>query len=153
MKITHFDGSPEEFAKIAHLFGSSNAPEGVQKGAASEEAFPEEARGTDELTSEIVERGLRRRSLSSSQKKVFAVVIDAGAAGIYIGDLAKKVGVTRAQLAGVLGALGRRFANTDGWPKDAWPIHSKRDQDKRQWKFWAAPVLREVVRRGNISFS
>jgi hypothetical protein len=52
--------------------------------------------------------------------------------GMTSEELAKAVGIDRGQLAGVLGALGRRVANTSGWPAGAQFIEKIRDESGRR---------------------
>ncbi len=155
MKVTFFSGTPDEFQKVAHLFTPNEAktekssptkPASEAKDEANEVAF--------KLTPEIAEKSLTRLPLSENQKRLLRAVLEAGGDGIYISDLATKVGVTRPQLAGVLGALGRRFANTEGSPDEPWEglIKEKWDQAKAQWKFWPDWVLFKIAERGKVIF-
>ena len=57
---------------------------------------------------------LSRRTIPSGQKQLSQLLNEAGEEGISWSDMAKKMGRTKKQLAGVLGALGTRISNTDG---------------------------------------
>ena len=63
---------------------------------------------------EFAKSVLNRRAVSKTQRKLFEVLYEAGEDGLLSSDMATKIGVTRAELAGVLGAFGRRVHNTRG---------------------------------------
>jgi hypothetical protein len=151
-----FDGTPEEFKKVGHLFAPQEAAleQSLNEPPASDGTTP--ALAQEEETAipiDIAERALTRIPLSVNQNKAFAAVLAAGPDGILISDLAAKMGITRPQLAGVFGSLGRRFANTPGWPSGGWLINEAWDANHSEYKFWAHPTLKEVVQRGTVRFS
>jgi hypothetical protein len=92
-----------------------------------------------ELKLETLVRALKRLPLSGSQQKVFEILAEADEPGLTNEEIANKAGLSRQELAGVLGALGRRFANTDGWPRGVSPFGTKWDDQLRQYRYWGTP--------------
>lgn len=143
-----FIGTPEEYEKIAHLFCENPVtPAPFPKVKAAPEAIAEDA---IELTPEVVERGLRRLPLSQNQRAILNAVVGASPGWINTEELAKATHLTRQQIAGVWGALGRRFANTEGWPSGKWPVKDQWDQEKSLWRYQASAVLCQLVKDGRV---
>jgi hypothetical protein len=141
MQILCFRGTAEEFRAVEHLF----APERPNPAPT-----PTTAQEPAELTAEVLERALTRIPLSPGQQKFLRALIDAGAGGLSAADVQARLGISGAQYAGLTGALGRRFANTEGWPKGAWPTTNIWDPEHREWRYAAHRALLEVFRRGKI---
>jgi hypothetical protein len=70
--------------------------------------------------------------------------------GIYVSDLAEKVGISRNKLAGLFGATGRWEANTPGWPSNVRMANAEWDADKRERRYWLHPLVREVLAAGRV---
>ena len=70
--------------------------------------------------------------------------------GIYVSDLAEKVGISRNKLAGLFGATGRWEANTPGWPSNVRMANAEWDADKRERPYWLHPLVREVLAAGRV---
>jgi hypothetical protein len=103
-----------------------------------------------QLKAQVVEKALTRLPLSADQRKVVEVVSEAKQPGISSQELADKVGLSRAQLAGVFGALGRRFAHTEGWPDGASLYDVEWDGEMGQYRYSGRPILREVLASGKL---
>jgi hypothetical protein len=146
--ITHFEGTPEEYAQAKPMLSQSVASPDASERA---HAAPRPSVAVNlELSVSVIEKALTRISLSKNQRTVLAIAAKAGEAGIYTNDLANKAGITRNQLTGVLGSLGRRIANTPGWPEDLSLGDSKWDNDKKQRRYWLHPLIREVMLSGRV---
>jgi hypothetical protein len=66
-------------------------------------------------TNEIIRRIIERNPpTQQSQKDLYKAFFDAGDKGLKISQIATALGITREQVYGVLGALGRRINNTKG---------------------------------------
>jgi hypothetical protein len=76
------------------------------------------------------------RESSAAMKRVFEHLADRPGQEVGADELSSAVGVTRPQLAGVLGAAGRRFANR--YKKTAWPFEA-------QWISDAGMVVYEMT--------
>jgi hypothetical protein len=150
-----FEGTPEEYVKtFGALRGTSNGsvtPLAETSPALAEvPGNNEESNEKVEVSPEFLLRALTRISLSTNQRKVLELVSKASKPGLTSEEIAHKVGLTRAQLAGVWGALGRRLANTRGYPEGGTSIDWKWDPDIRQYRYWALQVLRDVMSSGKV---
>ncbi len=63
---------------------------------------------------ELARRAVVRRFIPRGQMLLYKVLYEAEPDGVFYDELHEKMGVTRTQLLGVLGALGRRINLTDG---------------------------------------
>jgi hypothetical protein len=94
---------------------------------------------------------LNRRRLSPNARKVLKALLTAGSNYLTTTELAEKVGITNAELAGVLGAFGRRVANTPGWPPEAYFLDYTRDQDEAaEWRYGLGKVASETLTSGQF---
>jgi hypothetical protein len=148
MKV--FVGTAEEYKEVAHLFGEASSHPELSPANGAANRGDKNAHEVGELTADIVERGLTRIPLSDQQCATLNAIVEANPGWINTKELAKATGMTRQQIAGVWGALGRRFSNTKGWPRGQWPITDRWDAAKSLWCYQAKPVLCELVRQGRI---
>lgn len=152
MKVRNieFEGTAEEFVTVAHLFGnqSSAASESIKgiKAGVSDGASTNVAA---EVKLEHVERVLTRLHLSRSMRGVLKALLSSRT-GLTTTEIAKAVGITNAELAGVFGAFGRRVANTPGWPQGVSFITYTRDEDDRDWLLSLPDVARDVLESGRV---
>jgi hypothetical protein len=147
MKV--FVGTAHEFKEVAHLFSDdgireprSSPPQATSGEAASS---PEDA----SLSPEIIELALNRIPLSRKQSRVWRAVVDVYPNWINVVELAKQTNLTRQEVAGVWGALGRRLANTPGWPANKWPLDEDRD-DANLRRYRAHKTLVDLIKAGRI---
>ena len=103
MKVTRFEGTPEEFKVVAHLFSDSSLPD---KNSPSDENV-KEVPGIE--PQEAIRRMLTRLSPSDGQIAVYKALAN-GKLEYY--EFLKRTGRVAGVMAGVLGALGRRVNNT-----------------------------------------
>lgn len=163
MKLLSFEGTVQEFEEVSHLFTETGMllSQAVGTASGSAEATSEEPEikleGKEEGSEkslEITERGLRkvltRRPMSTHQKSVFNAITAAGTNGIISTDLAAETGLTRPQIAGVMGALGRRVANTPGWPKKVFLFDGRWDEEVHEWRYKHWPVVRDMLQSGAV---
>jgi hypothetical protein len=104
-KLT-FVGTVEEFAAVAHLF--EEAPRRMGRAHNSSQVTPEE----------LMVQVLTRMPVPPAQRALYRALYDAGEAGLGATDLAAAIQRTEPELAGVLGALGRRINRTPGADAD-----------------------------------
>jgi hypothetical protein len=106
-KLT-FMGTVEEFASVAHLFEETPRHRHRGHGAERPPASAEEAIG----------QVLTRMPIPPAQRALYRALYQAGDAGLSATELAAAIRRTEPQLAGVLGALGRRTNRTAGVDPD-----------------------------------
>lgn len=139
VRFIEVEGDPEEVIRVRHLF--SEAPGSLSDASKRVEATQDTGTSNGALvTSDLVLRVLTRRELHANVKKVLKTLMKAGVKGLTSAEIAKAVGIDRGQLAGVLGAFGRRIANTSGWPVGADIIEQRRDDEGRRHYFLSATV-------------
>jgi len=103
MKVIIFDGTAEEFNEVAQSLSDATTASDISKG--------DMASGKDEVVEpkEAIRKMLKRISISNGQRAVYRALSEGE---MKYEDLLKKIGKTSGELAGVLGALGRRINNT-----------------------------------------
>jgi hypothetical protein len=142
-----FVGTPAEWKEISHLF-VENPVMDSQKVPAPEVSGPPER--VVEVSPEVIELGLTRIPLSKNQRAVLRAVIEASPDWISSAELAKATGLSRSELSGVWGALGRRASGTKGWPERGEAVESEWDPDKRMKRYRAVPALCQVAKSGRV---
>jgi len=105
MKVIKFEGTPEEFKAVAYIFGESSTPGGL---ALNGGEMKKGANGKIE-PKEAIRAMLKRRHVSDGQKAVYKALADGE---LSYSDFLTRTGRTASELAGVLGALGRRINQT-----------------------------------------
>jgi hypothetical protein len=155
IKSLEFDGTPEEFAQVGHLFaGQPGTPPAAPLSQPQASPEPSAVGGGEpeakvELNGELVLRLFNRRPLSQNIRKVFKAFLAAGDKKLTTTDLATAVGITRQELAGVFGAFGRRVAHTAGWPDGLAFVGWERNDDD-EYVYWLPPVVRQVLESGKV---
>jgi hypothetical protein len=151
MEIVIFRGSLSEFAAVKNdLFAG-----GGRIVVSSSPVVPEpEQNAADGLSEQLIVRVLTRRALSPHLRKVLKALLKAGPDGLTTREIAEAVGISRARLAGVFGAFGRRMAHTPGWPEDQSIVNYEReyndDTSKQEWRYWLKSIVRDVLERGTV---
>jgi hypothetical protein len=108
---------------------------------------------------ELIKRVLERSpKLAQGQAILFQVLYQAGDEGLNYDDLAIQIDRTKAQLSGVLGALGRRINNTkgiEGKPGIVYFFEHKIDinGEAGAWGWAVRYELREVIKKGNYDWA
>lgn len=154
-KIT-FEGTAEEFEAVRPLFaGSPISVSAVDRLREAHDPLSEDVSAADgdisQLTEGVLREALTRRPLSQSQKNAIQAILAAGDEGIVSSDLAQAMELNRSQVAGVMGALGRRIANTRGWPQGAFLFDTWWDEALGQWRYRHFPMVREALTSGAIT--
>jgi hypothetical protein len=100
-----------------------------------------------EVRVDDVRRMLTRRRISNGQRALYEALWEAGGEGVSASRLVEVMGRSRSELAGVLGALGRRVNNTEGLEgkggiEAVLEVSKLEDGD---WHYRMLPVLREAL--------
>lgn len=152
LRSTEFDGTPEEFAKVAHLLpGAIISVPTEHRPAEPDRGSGNGGANSSQVTPSLVLRVLSRRRLKSNIRNVLKVLWKAGPKGLTTTEIAKAAGISRESLAGVFGAFGRRVANTPGWPEGvSFAEAAQGDDDQAEWHYWLPDVVRNVLDSGQI---
>lgn len=138
------EGTPEEVAALIRAHGSA-LPEG-------------ESRQNDQLAGPMIEddrfasekiayRALRRRPLSSAQRTLFRTLLDAYPGWVSSSRLQAATSYNPNQLGGLLGAIGRRLSQTEGYVRDSALIEWMWDADENEYSYRLPASVQGAVRR------
>jgi len=136
-KLT-FVGTVEEFAVVAHLFEEAPRRGGRTHGASQPQASAEE----------LIRQVLTRMPIPPAQRALYRALYRVGDAGLNATELAAAIRRTEPQLAGVLGALGRRTNRTPGVdPNNPPGVSLMFDITEKdgQWHYRMRDEVREVL--------
>jgi hypothetical protein len=113
MRVVEFDGSPEEYAEYLKLRAEQQARQGMEPGAVSPlvPALDEFSRA--ELQ-KFIKRVLNRILIPQGQRDLYGVLYEAGDRGLSRNELIEKLQRSPAEVAGVVGTMGRRIHQTPG---------------------------------------
>ena len=100
-----------------------------------------------EVRVDDVRRMLTRGRISDGQRALYKALWEAGHEGVSASRLVEVMGRSRSELAGVLGALGRRVNNTEGLEgkggiEAVLEVSKLEDGD---WHYRMLPVLRQAL--------
>jgi hypothetical protein len=146
MKVAVFEGTPGEIAEALQALGwksdegqvaVSVAPS--NKGTIDSESVP--------MPRVFAQRVLKRIPLAPTQKTLMKEVLKSGSSGIFGKDLLAKLNYSQAQFRGMMGAFGRRVANTAGFSEDfdsffSWEWH----EAESTYRYWFEGEVEEAVR-------
>ena len=143
------EGTPEEVAALIRAHGAAGV---VGKSADQVErdepvgSEPDDERFASE---KIAFRALRRRPLSSAQRILFRTLLDAYPGWVSASQLQAATSYNPNQLGGLLGAIGRRLSQTDGYVRDSTIIEWMWDADDNEYFYRLPPSARKAVERIN----
>jgi hypothetical protein len=100
MKVIQFDGTPEEFKAVAHLFSKGELVNGSRSPSGTAPTIDPKS---------AIKKVLSRRPISEGQRALYEALADGP---VEYQELLRKTGREASVMAGVLGALGRRVSNT-----------------------------------------
>jgi hypothetical protein len=142
VRFVEVEGSPDDVMRVSALFSGASAPTEHEDASAS--SSPRIATSNGVVSEDLVLRVFKRRELRPNIKKLLKALQQAGQKGLTSEEIAGKLALETAQLAGVFGAFGRRVANTRGWPAGADIIESSRDEKGRR-RYHLPAVVRSAL--------
>lgn len=147
-----FEGTPEELSQVAKTLQTS-APLAQAMDSSPEFPAPEEVSAKDEdtegVTVRFARRVLKRRELSEPLKAVFQKLYEAND-WVSIEELGEVSEYSRPQFAGLMGAFGRRIANTQGYDQEAAFFFTEWDDEAGAWKYRLPDTVREALELENL---
>jgi hypothetical protein len=137
MKFMIFEGTTQEFTVVAPSMGLKppNSPEKTEEIAADPS---EDAEASEYMTVNQVKAVLGRRHLDESMKTMLVELYKNGEERVSSDTLKEALDFSPEQFRGMLGAFGRRRANTQGVPKSAQLFDQVWDHELHQ-KTWTLP--------------
>lgn len=98
------------------------------------------------VTTEFARRMLTRRPLSDHQKIVLKTLKEAHPEWVSRDELSAATGYTPHQLAGLMGAFGRRAASTEGYVGGACVFDTKWNDETGAWDYRLPETTLEALR-------
>jgi hypothetical protein len=137
MKFMVFEGTTEEFNQIAPSMGLGKGSE-VEALNAVSEVVTADGSEVVYLTSDQVKAVLTRRPLDWAMKLMLRRLYEAGDKRVKSEELREELGFSAPQFRGMMGAFGRRKANTEGIPTNGRLFDEEWDFEAHQ-KTWSLP--------------
>jgi hypothetical protein len=138
------EGTPEEVAALIRAHGSASSAQGSAEKDEQSHTVAEDERFASE---KIAYRALCRRPLSSAQRTLFRTLSDAYPGWVSSSKLQAATSYNPNQLGGVLGAIGRRLSQTEGYVRDSALIEWMWDADENEYAYRLPPSVQNAVRR------
>ena len=128
-------------AAMVHTAAVELTDEVVESSTSSES--PEE--GSRFVTTRFARRALKRLKLSKPMKKVMRALYEAHPERLPLATLQDVAGYSPPQFAGLMGAFGRRLANTEGYDSDVEFFEYDWDEDGETWTYRLPDTAREAL--------
>ena len=155
MKMFVFEGTPEEIGQVARKLQGKDSlsdlslnPEG-EKAKSSQHS---KASGPADkfVTLEFARRVVTRIPLSESMKSVLRALAEKHPNWVASQALYEAAGYNVSQFSGLMGAFGRRMANTSGYDEDAHFFDYEWDGENDAWKYRLPDTVVEALRQEEI---
>lgn len=160
MRAVVFEGGPLEIVEALKAMGVTSVSTPVALDGSSAVSGNEtpneerreaskndgEERGLIVISTRFARKVLTRRGLSPLQRKMLAEIYNAGEVGILGTELAAKLDYEPAQFRGMMGAWGRRLANTPGYDGEGHFFTFEWDYEAGSYRYWLPVTVREAVR-------
>jgi hypothetical protein len=146
MKVAILEGSPTEIAEALQVLGwkSGEGQLAIAVGPSTDGTTDREAAP---MPRAFAQRVLNRIPLAPTQKILMKEVLKSGSNGISGKDLLAKLNYTQAQFRGMMGAFGRRVANTSGFSEDFDSFFSwEWNEAESTYRYWFEGDVEEAVR-------
>ncbi len=150
-----FVGSPEElaemFAILSRSVPNSQKVDPLKPNANAKVEVRSNEEPSDFVTSEFAKDVLTRLPLSKPMKSVIAKLTEANPAWVKTAELLKVSGYTTPQFAGLMGAFGRRMANTKNFEATAHFFDYRFDEGTGTWEYRLPPSVIDAVKECKLS--
>ena len=140
MRAVILEGTSGEVGSaIAQILAvNTRGPSSKPKEASSEKEY---------VTVDFARRCLAREpELPSNLRLVLTMCADASEEGVLRGELRDAIGFGTQQFTGLMGALGKRVANTEGYD-DTWFIWNEWDEGAEDYRYWIADSVIEALKK------
>lgn len=138
------EGTPEEVAALIQAHGSA-APSRLSAG---KDEISADTLDDERFASEkVAYRALRRRPLSSAQRTLFRTLLDAYPQWVSSSQLQAATDYSPNQLGGLLGAIGRRLSQTEGYVRGSAILEWMWNADENEYAYRLPPSARDAVER------
>ena len=149
MKATILEGAVEEIIQVINTMErrSDSVMTMSHGGAPDPDSESHPVDGTKRpVTREFARRALTRLRLSKAMRAVLKALYDANSDHVTTTSLLGVAGYESGhQLAGLMGAFGRRLANTPGYDPEAFFFHWQWNDDQDAWEYCLPDTVREAL--------
>lgn len=151
MKAIVLEGTAEEISEALKRMGAPSAF-GALVTPPAEHVDPEGDGAQDDSESgyvplRVARKAITRRHMYPLQQKMLELIYNAGEAGILASELQDELDYEPAQFRGLMGAFGRRVANTPGYASGDWFFDQEWETEEQCYRYRLAGDPREAVRR------
>lgn len=130
-------GTPKEIREFLATGGQTAVVKRpIVEGAEGPEKF---------VTVNFARHVLGRRPVSEQLKALLDTLNDAGTEFVPVSELYDATGYSFRQFAGMLGALGRRMANTPGYDEEAEFFDWRWNKGEKEWEYRLPDTVREAL--------
>lgn len=144
MKAVILDGTPNEIGEALKAMNIKMENIAVTQEIETKSNENEEAVGMPKV---FARRVLTRIGLAPSQKTMLKAIYDSGDGGILGSELLDILEYSQAQFRGMMGAFGRRIANTDGFSNDFTSFFLwEWDSEASSYRYWLDGETRAAVK-------
>jgi hypothetical protein len=143
------DGTPDEIAKLVNAL--EQGPLSAWRSLAGRNLLkPKEASSGPFVSQEIAFRVIKRRPLSQEQSKMLSILRKAGDEWVSAKALQASLGYSSSQLAGMLGAFGKRLSGTDGYIEGTWFFDQDWDYASSCYQYRLPDSVRSAVVKAGV---
>lgn len=139
------EGTPGEIKETIALLQAEG--QGTTSKALTESSSGE---GITYVSYDVARTALTRRPLHPIQRKLLKAIYDAHPNMISGEKLQKIVGYSRPQFSGLMGALGRRFAYTQGYREGSWVFQQSWNDEEHCYYYSLPQELKSALEDLNI---
>jgi hypothetical protein len=145
-----FEGTTEEFIEVAPSLGLNRESEVEALNTVSEIPTTTDDSEVVYLTTDQVKAVLTRRPLDWAMKLMLRKLYEAGDQRVKSEELREELGFSAPQFRGMMGAFGRRKANTEGIPGNARLFDEEWDFKAHQKTWSLPPATRKALEDLNL---
>lgn len=151
MRMLVFEGTLEEIKALQReMMGSGGQAIAVALASQPESLESGLTPGRQFASLDLAYRVLTRRPLSLEQRAVIAAIYRSHPDGILATELQAQIGYSTSQFAGLMGALGRRFVNTQGYVDYTWFVDNQWQAEHGCNRYRFPESVREAIEKAGV---
>ena len=150
MKVTIIEGTPDEIREALPGLSAASGVVIAAPDVLSEPAGESAAEASDFVSESVAKKVLTRRPLSKEQTLVLRLLYKAGDSGLLGTELQSKIGYSRPQFTGLMGAFGNRVGNTPGYIAGTWFFDQEWDYDEASNRYRLPASVRAALKSTGI---
>ena len=145
MKVTLIEGTPDEILSVMpHLKSTGAVLTTTPEEKPVSEVTPTNAEKTY-IDTRVARKVLTRRELKPQQAAVLKLLYKAHPKMVLATEIQKAINYTPAQLAGLMGAFGRRMSHTEGYIGGDWFFITEWSKTGHCWEYGLPESVRQAL--------